>query len=268
MVVLNYSPGKRFPEVLVDIVKDEMRINKHGFSFHAVVGEDDVVLRSLDAKKYLSELKNIMEKSPRLLHVHLRLASAGAVNEENIHMWKIGRYYISHNGSVLQFACDTEPYPYQYLYRSSRLPSCGGVKSDTLQLIESSEFTSALNSIDNKPKELWSVLQKHGLYGVMFMTSEHEVIAISARKPLYIYATKHLLIFVNEPIEIVKPVRRFGFTLSLNTVPYTTFRNGMIRYDLAKMKPLFFRPKLKPKPFKPRYDDYPSFEDWWWEWSK
>jgi hypothetical protein len=128
-----------------------------------------------------------------------------------------------------------------------------------------------LNSLGSKPKELWNVLTKYGLYGVMFLTSRDEVIAISVNKPLYIYATRNTLIFVNEPIEIVKPVRRFGFTLSLSTVPYTTYRNVMIRYDLAKMKPLFFRPKPKPsKPSKPRYDyDYPSFKDWWWlEWSK
>jgi hypothetical protein len=133
--------------------------------------------------------------------------------------------------------------------------------------MESSEFTSALNSLDSKPKELWNVLKKHGLYGVMFMTDKHEVIAISINKPLYIYATKHLLIFVNEPIELVKPVRRFGFKLSLNTVPYTTYRNVMIRYDITRMKPLFFRPKPKPSKLpKPRYDDY-SFENWWWLWK-
>jgi hypothetical protein len=109
------------------------------------------------------------------------------------------------------------------------------------------------------------------MYGVMFMTNKDEVIAISVNKPLYIYATKHLLIFVNEPIEIVKPVRRFGFKLNLNTVPYTSYRNAIIRYDVKRMKPSFFRPKPKPsKLFKPRYDyDYPSFEDWWWlQWSK
>ena len=267
MVVLNYSPGRRLPEVLVDIVKDEMRINRHGFSFHAVMGEDDVVLRTLDPKKYLGELENLMKKSPRLLHIHLRLASAGAVNEENIHMWKVANYHVSHNGSVAGFACASEPL-YQYLYRSSSRPHlpCSNAKSDTRQLIESSDFVKAIDSLDSKPKELWRVLTKYGFYGVMFMTNKDEVIAISVRKPLYIYATKNTLIFVNEPIEIVKPVRRFGFTLNLNTVPYTSYKNAMIRYDVARMKPLIFRPKTKSKPSKLRHDyDFHSQKwPWWW----
>jgi hypothetical protein len=98
------------------------------------------------------------------------------------------------------------------------------------------------------------------------------VIAVSVNKPLYIYATKHLLIFVNEPIEFVRSVKRFGFKLNLNTVPYTTYRNVIIRYDIKKMKPLFFR--SKPKPSKPwpkpwhelGYDYLESSR--WSQWSK
>jgi len=258
MVVFNPS-GRKLPEVLVEVVKDQMRVNRHGFSFHAVIGGDDLVLRTLNQGKFLNELKNVTEKSPRLLHTHLRLASAGAVNDENIHMWRVGRYHISHNGSVALFA----QYPSElYLYH---LHQTGPVKSDTLQLIESPEFVEALNLLDSKPKELWKVLKKYGFYGVMFMTSKDGVIAVSVNKPMYIYATKHLLFFVNEPIEFVKPVKRFGFRLSLDTVPYTSYRNVIIRYDIRKMKPSFF----KPKPTKPWHElgyDY-SLEDWrWLEW--
>jgi muconolactone delta-isomerase len=139
------------------------------------------------------------------------------------------------------------------------------VKSDTLQLIESSEFVKAIDTLDSRPKELWRILTKYGLYGVMFMTNEHEVIAVSVRKPLYIYATRDLLIFVNEPIQFARVVKRFGFKLSLGVVPQKSYRNIMIRYDVKRMKPLFFRPK--PKPSKQKYDyDYLS-QDWWWAWK-
>jgi hypothetical protein len=261
MVVFNPS-GVRLPEVLVEVVKDQMRVNRHGFSFHAVIGDDDVVLRTLDRGTYLNELKNITEKSPRLLHTHLRLASAGVINGENIHMWRVANRYISHNGSVALFAhYPSEPYLY-HLHQTDR-----PAKSDTLQLIESPEFINALNLLDSKPRELWNVLKKYGFYGVMFMTSKDEVVAVSVNKPLYIYATKHLLVFVNEPIEFVKPVKRFGFKLDLNTVPYTSYRNVIIRYATEKMKPLFFRPKPKPtKPWpKPWHElGYDYLGDWWW----
>jgi hypothetical protein len=178
-------------------------------------------------------------------------------------MWRVANRYISHNGSVALFArYPSEPYLYQYLYQSER-PS-QYVKSDTLQLIESPEFINALNLLDSKPKELWNVLKKYGFYGVMFMTSKHEVIAVSVNKRLYVYATKHLLIFVNEPIRLAKRVKRFGFKLNLNTVPSTSYHNVIIRYDTKKMKPLFFRPK----PTKP-WHKLGYYEDWrWWEWSK
>jgi len=267
MVVFNPS-GKRLPEVLVEVVRSEMRVNRHGFSFHAVIG-DDVVLRTLDRGTYLNELKSITGKAPRLLHIHLRLASAGVINGENIHMWKVGRYHISHNGSVASFACADEHYLYQYPYRSRPNLQCD-TKSDTLKLIESPEFIKAVDSLDSRPRELWNVLKRFGFYGVMFMTSKDEVVAVSVNKPLYIYATKHLLIFVNEPIEFVKPVKRFGFKLDLSTVPYTSYRNVMIRYDIKKMKPLFFKPKsTKPWP-KPWHElGYDYLEDWRWsQWSK
>ncbi len=277
MVVVNYSSrGARVLKELIGLVKGEMRINKHGFSFHAIVDDNDVVLRTLDPKRYLSELENIVGKSPRLLHVHLRLASAGEVNEGNVHMWRVGRYYVSHNGSVLHFAPISEPYLYRYLYQAHlQCDQCDidvesdtlqlSAKSDTLQLVESSDFINAVGALDSKPGELWDVLTMYGFYGVMFMTSKDEVVAVSVKKPMYIYATRDLLIFVNEPIVFASTVRRFGFKLSLNTVPYTTYQNVIIRYDVKKVKPLFFRPKTKPsKPSKPKqeYDHHDHL--WWW----
>jgi hypothetical protein len=83
---------------------------------------------------------------------------------------------------------------------------------------------------------------------------------------VHIYATRDWLIFVNEPLEFARIVKRFGFKLSLSIVPHTSYRDVMIRYKIAERKPLFFRPK--PKPHKHHYYDYSEDLGWWLGWSK
>jgi hypothetical protein len=274
MVIVNYSSSKEIPSRITNVVKNQMRLNSHGFSFHAVINNNDIVLRTLDGKKYISELKNVTKMS-LLLHIHLRLASAGAVSEQNIHMWKLGNYHISHNGSVSQFASRysysnyhishngsvsqfASRYSYS-LYNSLHISeSRNGEKSDTLQLIETSEFVNAVNNI-NKPSILWNVLTKYGFYGVMFMTSKDKVIAVSKAKPIHIYCTDDLLIFVNKNVfEKVKNVKRFGFKFSYNMTLHTSYVDTAILYDVKAMKPVFYKPKQHSY-----YYSYRGYGKWW-----
>jgi len=233
MVIVNYS-SKEIPSRIIDIVKNKMRLNPHGFSFHAVINNDnDIVIRTLDGKKYISELKNVTKMPLLLLHVHLRLASAGSISEQNIHMWKVNDYHISHNGSVSQFAGRyylSLSYGYSHSLYNNKLyiSEPTSEKSDTLQLIETSEFANAMNNI-NKPSTLWDVLTKYGFYGVMFMTSKDKVIAVSKSKSIHIYAIDNLLVFVNENIfEKVKNVKRFGFKFSYNMTLHTSYIDTII----------------------------------------
>ncbi len=73
--------------------------NPHGFAIRV---DDKVVMRTLDIDKYKNFIINSRSEieDSMLVHVHYRYATSGRIDENNIHLWKVGRYYASHNGSI------------------------------------------------------------------------------------------------------------------------------------------------------------------------
>jgi len=55
-------------------------------------------VRTLDIDEFKLLFNRVLSQRP--LAVHFRYASVGVISVENVHGWRIGDYYITHNGSV------------------------------------------------------------------------------------------------------------------------------------------------------------------------
>lgn len=95
------------------VVEDQIRkvltakkdLNDDGFFFRN--GED--VIRTLDDK---IATKAVKESTINNLMVHFRMASVGAVSEENVHGWEIGDWVFFHNGGISNYS--------QYKYKDGQ----------------------------------------------------------------------------------------------------------------------------------------------------
>lgn len=78
-----------------DILQEKAEYNSDGFFFRL----EDFEMRTLDEKKATETISEIPLNN---LMTHFRIASAGAVTEDNIHGWKEGDWQFFHNGSVTE----------------------------------------------------------------------------------------------------------------------------------------------------------------------
>jgi hypothetical protein len=236
----------------MNIVSDKSKFNDDGFSFYAVIDDEEVVVRTLDKDRFMSELRGVLDEDPFLLHLHLRAASAGSISEENIHMWRVADnnnyYYVSHNGFVSRFysvyrSSSTYNIYGSYVYQNNQ--GLGGASknyapdvstlSDTRQMIEQHEFRDALLKKDLK--KLSSILTDYGFYGVMFATNPREIVAVSKGKSIKVLAYNDILFMSNDDISkfFGNVVEIFGFKLFVKH-PHSEIEDAIFVYDLENMK--------------------------------
>jgi hypothetical protein len=173
-VILN---PHRAPIVLWERLAKRIDSNPDGFYLrtpHAHV-------RTLDPLAFNLIFLDVLSGRPPYVHFHMRRASSGLKVIENVHGWRVGKYYITHNGIVSA-------------YTSQRY------FSDTFSLVSEREFQALLS--DKDWKGLYEFVRSRGFWGVMFIVSHDfkEIYAISVDKPLRITRVKGVLYATSEKI--------------------------------------------------------------------
>jgi len=234
IVIINVykkTPKDNVIDKILSVIDYEAQLNHHGYSIHYVSYDREYVLRTLDYKKFREELEKLLNTPFRLIHIHLRLASAGSIDEQNVHMWKVGDYRVSHNGHV-------SSYGYRYHYRigeSIQLISLAG-DSDTKKLVDDPEFQKHL--IEHNLEKLGVLLMNKGFWGVMFASSPDNLIMISKEKSIKVYYYKGLLMFVNDDVRrFLEEVKEIGATI-VSRIWHNTFENQIVLYDVNRLEPI------------------------------
>jgi hypothetical protein len=245
-------------EAIIRIFDIEAKSNSHGFAAYGVIGEKELLSRSLVKEEVFNTINNVLRERFRLLHVHFRFRTTGSITVNNVHMFKIGDqnkyYYVSHNGHVREYMsggfndwyCDDwirfGDSWYCRRYRSMRTNDKAKDKdnkddddiSDTRALVENREFQEHV--LKNNFEKLASLLDEKGFYGVMFMTNKDEVIAVSREKSVKVYLWNDLIVMSNNEIYLpIKDREFYGFMFRRN-VPRADFRDQIIHYDLRQYK--------------------------------
>jgi hypothetical protein len=106
----------KLPKTIVNKLKAEMRINPHGYGIlkmNTTTGKTSTI-RTLTRIKAVNFLET--NNNYNVMHCHFRLASAGKISNDNIHMWEIDGWYFSHNGTVSAYTRSQRYYNYYYYY--------------------------------------------------------------------------------------------------------------------------------------------------------
>jgi len=287
-------------EIIIRIFDRQAMINNHGFAAYGVIGEKELLSRSLVKEEVFNVINNILRDKFKLLHVHFRYRTTGSISVNNVHMFKIASndryYYVSHNGHVREYMsggyndwlCDDWIKIHDSWYCKGYRPvktkdkdnKDADDKSDTRALVENKEFQEYVlkNDFDNLVK----LLDEKGFYGVMFMTNKDELIAVSRDKSIKVYLWNDLIILSNDEIYLpIKDREYFGWIFR-RELPRSDFRDQIVHYDLRQykiVKRIRFEHKRSQgksilidadadrelEEFNRRYDKYYMAEDgWYW----
>jgi len=222
--IVIYNPNGKNLKKIFRAINRYARINKDGFSIWT---SDNIYVRTLDFNEFL--LAQTMARKSEIIHTHFRLASQGAVNLENVHMWKVGNYYVSHNGYVGKYClqwnlCTLDKYFPGVYYPIPTMPMVNDTKSDTYKLITDENF---VKYVEQKSwEQLMQYLRSVNFYGVMFLTNENEMIGLSVNKGIHITFTKGILTFSNAPIRVTS-FKRYGIGLKAERI----IKNTILRFD-------------------------------------
>jgi hypothetical protein len=215
MVVVN--PARAPIREIVESVYGKAAVNKHGFSMYTVRDGGELVLRTLNFADFERFVRENVDDN-ELVHIHFRHATTGAVDERNVHMWRVCGYYVSHNGFVAR-------------YVRGRAHDLTG-ESDTLTFISNPAFCAVLRG------EGLDYLLNSGFYGVLFATNKSSVIVLAREKPVQVYYddSTGVLIFANEEIDYkVGFVSAYGFTFKKRGLLRTTVSDALIHFNTRKM---------------------------------
>jgi len=240
VVVVN--PKKRDLSFLKDVLNAEARTNNDGFSIYAL--DPDVYVRTLDKEEFDEAFERA--KNAKLVHIHFRLGTTGSEILENVHMWDVAGYKVSHNGTVSDYGYLGRYYYYPYgeylttgitVNKNGKENNVKTLYSDTRQLIEENEFQE--NVKERRWGKLASFIVSKGFYGVMFLTSKDEVIGISKGKSIHVYLLmRDVLVFCNTDIarglsEVKK--RKYGITFYVPPLK-NVYLNKYFVFSLKKMR--------------------------------
>lgn len=217
-IIINANKDKEYDiGELLTYIFELYRYNHDGaFLFNSSTGE---YIRTLDYEKFKKILARQVLGSG-YIHMHLRLASSGSVNESNIHGWQIGDYLCSHNGSY---------------YGGSRLSALIStlVQNNNADSLEF--FTKFKNEINQNKI---SKINLDGFYGVAYCTprnSKDKMLLISKNKSIKVYKYHGLLIFSNEELDsMFSPLEFAGFQFT--NIVKTEVLNEILSYDFKKLK--------------------------------
>jgi hypothetical protein len=245
VVVVN--PRSRDLSFLREVLNAEARTNNDGFSLYAL--DPDVYVRTLDKEEFDEAFERA--KNAKLLHIHFRLGTTGSEILENVHMWDVSGYKVSHNGTVSDYGYLGRYYYYPYgeysttgitVNKNGKENNVKTLYSDTRQLIEENEFQE--NVKERRWGKLASFIVSKGFYGVMFLTSKDEVIGISKDKSIHVYLLmRDVLVFCNTDIarglsEVKK--RKYGITFYVPPLK-NVYLNKYFVFSLKKMRMMSIR---------------------------
>lgn len=102
------SIGHEGLSVLMQMVEEHHSWNNDGYALRATdYSGKELLLRTLDFGEFSDfiETNSAAIEGSTLVHLHLRNATS-RVCEEFVHLWEIGGWYCSHNGTLPDFAKD------------------------------------------------------------------------------------------------------------------------------------------------------------------
>jgi hypothetical protein len=182
-------------------------------------------LRTLDLNEYKATLPSVA--NAKLIHIHFRAGTSGTVNIDNVHMWRIHDFYVSHNGYVGEYSFFYTP------YADPTVRWTKNANSDTYELVHDNRFQKLLK--DRNWKELIKFLNQKHFYGVLLMNNEYEIVAFSRLKPFYIMSYGDILMFSNTLLSLEKSIKVFGIRL-MKTIPYKAVEDKLIVFDIERKR--------------------------------
>jgi hypothetical protein len=147
------------------------------------------------------------------------------IDDINVHGWKVGDYYITHNGLVTE-------------YITSNL------LSDTYLLVLDTEFNEYLRRAEWE--KLYDYMVSKGFYGVMFLVKGkfEDVIAISVSKYMHYYNINRVVYATSRPL-----IRR----------KHKRYRDGVFRITYNGVETLVSKPvEAKVKTLWDYFEQYTS----------
>jgi len=238
MVIIN-KKNKEL-KVIEEIIDVYSKVNNHGFSLWGYDHRDnrEVLVRTLNYDEFIEKLRRVRNYS--IIHIHLRYASSGVINIDNVHMWRIANndnyYYVSHNGYVHKYSRS------RYVIENGKvyiIVNDSNIYSDTYELVNNNAEFRELIFKENF-KRLSRLLDDVEFHGVMFLTNPSDLIVIAIGKEVYIYDYGNVLIMSNSDFtemlsEWFGKYRKYGFVFN-RKIPHTTLNNVIFKYDVEKMK--------------------------------
>ncbi len=216
-------------------VKYHSIINNDGFSIHVVnSSNNEFILRTTELDEFENYIENFVKimRKVKLVHVHFRKATSGAVTPENAHMFPVTTtkrvFRLSHNGFVSGFEKNNE-------------------KSDTRIMSEDPQFSSAIEYLIEKqnPRKLVKYIKTRDFYGIAFLTSPDTVIAISRNKDMHIYYDRSILCMSNSLLSLEKKIQLTKNIALTARVPHASIENAIIvvtkNFDKNKITVYRFR---------------------------
>jgi hypothetical protein len=126
------------------------------------------------------------------------------ISVDNIHLWKYGDYYFSHNGTVSKYS------KYVYFNFNDGIDTCD--ISDSRQMFSDKQFqkhfnklireiTTNSNKVIKTVKAVYNYLDSIGFYGIIMANNEEHAVIISNKK-FYIYYHNGSIVYANMPLDL------------------------------------------------------------------
>ena len=170
--------------------------NPHGFGIRV----DDIVLRTLDVDEFKNFVLNNRSKieNSKLIHLHYRFATSGKINTDNVHLWEIGGYYVSHNGSINGYG-NTEV-------------------SDSLEW-----FTENEENIEKEDLDALANSSSRGAWGVFLLSKKDlsKIIVGSVGKQLQVFLLDDILVLSSATLDYRSAIMKidtidvYGFSFTI-----------------------------------------------------
>jgi len=223
-----------------DVIEETFIANKKSNDDGFFVGDiaNNKFIRTLDEKEALKTIKSL---NSTYVHLHLRAATSGKVNVENVHGWRFEDYLVSHNG-----------------YYGEKTYSKIDDNSDSFNMFNDIDY-STIDTIIQSINKI-----KYNIYGVIFMTSPSTIIAAGIDKAVRVYKTKDNLYLANTDLDLTENF--FGLSFDVYN---TSFIDGVLVFavDGEDVK-LVRKEKISVGEKYYKYHGYCSADDEYYDYGK
>lgn len=191
----------KIPECVLETLVNSAVTNNDGFALFALTKNGTVYDRTLSLYKHIKLLFKLAEEDVMFLHVHQRAATAGQVNVDNVHLWKYGDVFFSHNGTVAKYATFGYSY-YSAMFDTVVYKGLNDPESDSKKFFNNNAPLLEKYFKSGKVSEIKKLCQKDGLWGVVMLNSVRgEFIVLGVGKPVYLYTFNDFGIVSNTLVE-------------------------------------------------------------------